>query len=51
MPREYLYIKEQWHKQWGEEKMIDKEATTWAKYEPDFNHLLLRDFRDTLFLF
>jgi len=41
MPREDLYIKEQWHKQWGEEKMIEKAATTWAKHEPDFNHLLV----------
>jgi len=38
--------------------MIEKAATTWAKHEPDFNHLLvcpimkiLRDFRGTLFLF
>jgi len=41
MPREDLYIKEQWHKQWGEEKMIEKATTTWAKHEPDFNHLLV----------
>jgi len=41
MPREDLYIKEQWHKQWGEEKMMEKAATTWAKHEPDFNHLIV----------
>ena len=41
MPREDLYIKKQWHKQWGEEKMIEKAATTWAKHEPDFNHLIV----------
>ena len=28
MLREDLYIKEQWHKQWGEEKIIEKAATT-----------------------
>jgi len=33
MPREDLYITEQWHKQWGEENMIEKAATTWAKHE------------------
>ncbi|QCE03938.1 hypothetical protein DEO72_LG8g1970 [Vigna unguiculata] len=38
---EDLYIKEQWHKQWDEEKMIEKETTTWATHEPDFNHLLM----------
>ncbi|QCD93473.1 hypothetical protein DEO72_LG5g1548 [Vigna unguiculata] len=26
---EDLYIKEQWHKQWGEERMIEKATTTW----------------------
>jgi len=41
MPREKLYIKEQWPKQWGEEKMMEKAATTWAKHEPDFNHLIV----------
>jgi len=41
MPSEDLYIKEQWHKQWGEEKMIEKVTTTWATHEPDFNHLLV----------
>jgi len=41
MPREDLYIKEQWHKQWGEEKMIEKAITTWATHESDFNHLLV----------
>jgi len=41
MPRKDLYIKEQWHKQWGEEKMIEKVATTWAKHEPNFNHLIV----------
>jgi len=41
MPREDLYIKEQWHKQWGEERMIEKATTTWATHEPAFNHLLV----------
>ena len=41
MPRKDLYIKEQWHKQWGEGKMIEKASTTWATHEPDFNHLLV----------
>jgi len=41
MPREDLYIKEQWHKQWGEEKIIEKATTTWAKHEPAFNHLIV----------
>jgi len=41
MPREDLYIKEQWHKQWGEENMIEKAATTWTKHEPAFNHLIV----------
>ena len=37
MPREDLYIKEQWH----EERMIEKATTTWATHEPAFNHLLV----------
>jgi len=41
MPREDLYLKEQWHKQWGEQKMIKRATTTWATNEPDFNHLLV----------
>jgi len=41
MPREDLYIKKQWHKQWGEEKRMEKATTTWAKHEPDFNHLIM----------
>jgi len=41
MPREDLYIKEQWHKQWDEEKMIEKADTTWVKHEHDFNHLIV----------
>ena len=41
MPREDLYIKEKWHKQWGEDKMIEKATITWATHEPDFNHLLM----------
>jgi len=41
MPREDLYIKEQWHKQWDEEKIIEKATTTWAKQEPAFNHLIV----------
>ena len=41
MPREDVNIKEQWHKKWGEERMIEKAATTLTKHEPDFNHLLI----------
>jgi len=41
MPREDLNIKVQWHKQWGEKNLIENAATTWAKHEPDFNHLLV----------
>jgi len=29
----FLYIKEQWHKQWGEEKMIEKEETRFETHE------------------
>jgi len=41
MPREDLNIKAQWHKHWGEEKMLEKAATTRTKHEPNFNHLLV----------
>ncbi|QCD82758.1 hypothetical protein DEO72_LG2g3099 [Vigna unguiculata] len=38
---EDLNIKAQWHKHWGEEKMLEKAATTRTKHEPNFNHLLV----------
>jgi len=41
MPREDLNIKEQRHKQWGEEKMIEKEGTRLEKYEPIFETMLV----------
>ncbi|QCD82383.1 hypothetical protein DEO72_LG2g2719 [Vigna unguiculata] len=60
MPREDLYIRGQWHKHWGEEKMIEKRQ---QQHGQNMNSTLiiclcvcpimkiLRDFRDTLFLF
>lgn len=33
MPKEDLHIKEQWDKQWGEEKMINKEETSLENFE------------------
>jgi len=41
MPREDLYIKEKWHKQLGEEKLVEKEETRLETHEHIFDTSLV----------